>query len=47
MAKTSKIAANDRRRLVVARYAQRRAALKEVLRTGTDAERAAIDLHPA
>ena len=41
MAKTSKIAANDRRRLVQARYAQRRAALKEVLRTGTDAERAA------
>ena len=36
MAKTSKVAANDRRRLVVARYAERRAALKQAVRTGTD-----------
>ncbi|KQS71520.1 30S ribosomal protein S14 [Modestobacter sp. Leaf380] len=41
MAKASKVAANDRRRLVVARYAERRAALKQVVRTGTDVERAA------
>ncbi|MET3961071.1 small subunit ribosomal protein S14 [Marmoricola sp. OAE513] len=33
MAKKSKIAANDRRRATVARYAERRADLKETLRT--------------
>jgi small subunit ribosomal protein S14 len=32
MAKKSKIAANERRKLVVARYAERRAELKELLR---------------
>ncbi|MDT7705531.1 MAG: hypothetical protein QOG20_1138, partial [Pseudonocardiales bacterium] len=32
MAKTSKIAANERRKVVVARYAERRAALKVVVR---------------
>ncbi|KQS54789.1 30S ribosomal protein S14 [Geodermatophilus sp. Leaf369] len=41
MAKTSKIAKNDQRRLVVARYAERRAALKETVRTGSPEERAA------
>ena len=41
MAKKSKIAANERRRVVVARYAHRRAELKEVVRTGTPEERAA------
>ncbi len=41
MAKTSKIAKNDQRREVVARYAQRRAALKDTVRTGTPHERAA------
>ncbi|MEV5743885.1 30S ribosomal protein S14 [Microbispora rosea] len=40
MAKKSKIAANERRRAVVARYAQRRAELKKVVRTGTPDERA-------
>ncbi|MFI9574333.1 30S ribosomal protein S14 [Microbispora rosea] len=40
MAKKSKIAANERRRAVVARYAQRRAELKKVVRTGTPEERA-------
>ncbi|MEU7888778.1 30S ribosomal protein S14 [Microbispora bryophytorum] len=40
MAKKSKIAANERRRAVVARYAQRRAELKEVVRTGAPEERA-------
>lgn len=32
MAKKSKIAANERRRATVARYAERRAALKEIIR---------------
>ncbi len=41
MAKTSKIARNEQRRLVVARYAARRAELKEQVRTGDDAQRAA------
>ncbi|MEU6431149.1 30S ribosomal protein S14 [Microbispora sp. NPDC046973] len=40
MAKKSKIAANERRKAVVARYAQRRAELKQVVRTGTPKERA-------
>ncbi|WP_066370857.1 30S ribosomal protein S14 [Herbidospora mongoliensis] len=35
MAKKSKIAANERRRAVVARYAARRAELKELIRTGS------------
>lgn len=33
MAKTSKIAKNDRRREIVARYAERRAELKEIIRS--------------
>ncbi|MFB9904583.1 30S ribosomal protein S14 [Allokutzneria oryzae] len=33
MAKKSKIARNERRRVVVARYAERRAELKEILRS--------------
>lgn len=41
MAKTSKIVKNEQRRRIVARYAQRRAALKETIRTGTLEERAA------
>lgn len=42
MAKTSKIVANERRKRVVARYAERRAALKEAARTAsTPAERRA------
>ncbi|MBE3014013.1 30S ribosomal protein S14 [Microbispora sp. NEAU-D428] len=41
MAKKSKIAANERRKAVVARYAQRRAELKKIARTGTPEERAA------
>lgn len=41
MAKTSKIAKNEQRRKTVARYAERRAALKETIRTGTPEERAA------
>jgi small subunit ribosomal protein S14 len=40
MAKTSKIAKNEQRRKTVARYAERRAALKETIRTGTPEERA-------
>ncbi|TDC11054.1 30S ribosomal protein S14 [Nonomuraea longispora] len=40
MAKKSKIAANERRKAVVARYAERRAELKEIIRTGTSQERA-------
>ncbi|MEU8057251.1 30S ribosomal protein S14 [Microbispora bryophytorum] len=40
MARKSKIAANERRKAVVARYAQRRAELKEVVRTGAPEERA-------
>ena len=38
MAKTSKIAANERRRSTVARQAARRAELKEVVRTAATAE---------
>ncbi|WP_055701013.1 MULTISPECIES: 30S ribosomal protein S14 [Streptomyces] len=43
MAKKSRIAKNEKRRLVVARYAARRAVLKEIIRRtgGTDAERLA------
>ena len=43
MAKRSKIVRNERRREVVARYAARRAELKEILRrpSSTDAERLA------
>ncbi len=41
MAKQSKIAANERRRLVVDRHAKRRAELKEIIRTGAPPERAA------
>jgi small subunit ribosomal protein S14 len=40
MAKKSKIAANERRKAVVQRYAARRAELKEIVRTGTPQERA-------
>ncbi|WP_043629033.1 30S ribosomal protein S14 [Nonomuraea candida] len=40
MAKKSKIAANERRKAVVARHAGRRAELKEIIRTGTPQERA-------
>ncbi|MFB4279569.1 MULTISPECIES: 30S ribosomal protein S14 [unclassified Nonomuraea] len=40
MAKKSKIAANERRKAVVARHAERRAELKELVRTGTPQERA-------
>ncbi|GAA2896749.1 30S ribosomal protein S14 [Streptosporangium fragile] len=40
MAKKSKIAANERRKAVVARHAGRRAELKEIIRTGTAEERA-------
>ncbi|GII59571.1 30S ribosomal protein S14 [Planotetraspora thailandica] len=39
MAKKSKIAANERRKTIVLRYADRRAALKEVVRTGSPEER--------
>ncbi|MBP2707871.1 30S ribosomal protein S14 [Microbispora sp. RL4-1S] len=39
MAKKSKIAANERRRAVVARHAERRAELKEIIRTGTPEQR--------
>lgn len=35
MAKKSKIAANERRKRVVIRYAERRAELKEIIRTGS------------
>lgn len=38
MAKKSKIAANERRRQVVARYASRRAELKETIRTAPTAQ---------
>lgn len=43
MAKTSKIAANERRRQVVARYAERRAQLKDTIRSpaSTPQEKAA------
>ncbi|GGT04030.1 30S ribosomal protein S14 [Planobispora rosea] len=40
MAKKSKIAANERRKAIVARHAERRAELKEAVRTGTPEERA-------
>ncbi|MER6943023.1 30S ribosomal protein S14 [Nonomuraea sp. NPDC000554] len=39
MAKTSKIAANERRKNVVLRYAARRAELKELIRTGSPEQR--------
>lgn len=38
MAKTSKVVANERRRRTVARYAARRAELKEAVRTARTAE---------
>ncbi|MGB0190568.1 MAG: 30S ribosomal protein S14 [Nocardioides sp.] len=38
MAKRSKIAANERRQQVVARYAERRAALKETIRSAATPE---------
>ena len=38
MAKTSKIVKNDRRREIVARHAERRAALKEAVRTAATPE---------
>ncbi|MBX7448454.1 30S ribosomal protein S14 [Mycolicibacterium sp. 3033] len=41
MAKKSKVVADTRRREVVARYAERRAELKEIIRTGGPQERAA------
>ncbi|WP_214110767.1 30S ribosomal protein S14 [Acrocarpospora catenulata] len=41
MAKKSKIAANERRKVIVARHAARRTELKEVIRTGTPEQRAA------
>lgn len=43
MAKTSKIVKNAKRRAIVARYAERRAELKEIIRSpaSTDAQRAA------
>ena len=41
MAKKSKIAANERRIAVVLHYAERRAELKEIIRTGTPAAREA------
>ncbi|GIH64548.1 30S ribosomal protein S14 [Microbispora siamensis] len=40
MAKKSKIAANERRKATVARHAERRAELKEIIRTGTLRQRA-------
>ncbi|GAA3446362.1 30S ribosomal protein S14 [Planomonospora venezuelensis] len=40
MAKKSKIATNERRKVIVARHAERRAELKEIIRTGTPEERA-------
>jgi small subunit ribosomal protein S14 len=41
MAKKSKIAKNEQRRRTVARYADRRAELKEIIRRGNPEERAA------
>ncbi|WP_111511396.1 30S ribosomal protein S14 [Mycobacterium kyogaense] len=41
MAKKSKIVADARRREIVARYAERRAELKEIIRIGGPQERAA------
>jgi small subunit ribosomal protein S14 len=40
MAKRGKIEANERRKIVVIRYAERRAALKQIIRTGSPDERA-------
>jgi small subunit ribosomal protein S14 len=40
MAKKSKIAANERRKVVVIRHSERRAVLKEIIRTGSPDERA-------
>ena len=40
MAKKSKIVKNEQRRAMVARYAERRAELKEIIRHGTPEERA-------
>ncbi|GAA3647604.1 30S ribosomal protein S14 [Nonomuraea antimicrobica] len=40
MAKKSKIAANERRKAVVARHAERRAELKAIIRTGSPEQRA-------
>ncbi|MEU6408099.1 30S ribosomal protein S14 [Microbispora sp. NPDC046933] len=40
MAKKSKIAANERRKATVARHAERRTELKEIIRTGTPRQRA-------
>ncbi|GGK71141.1 30S ribosomal protein S14 [Sphaerisporangium melleum] len=39
MAKTSKIAANERRKAVVLRHAARRAELKKIIRAGTPEQR--------
>ena len=41
MAKKSKIARNEQRRAIVARYAERRAELKEQIRSGDPAQREA------
>jgi small subunit ribosomal protein S14 len=41
MAKKSKIAKNEQRRAMVARYAERRAELKDTIRRGTPDQRAA------
>jgi len=41
MAKKSKIAKNEQRRLMVARYAERRAELKDTIRRGTPEQQAA------
>ncbi|MEW5810747.1 MAG: 30S ribosomal protein S14 [Actinomycetota bacterium] len=41
MAKKSKIVQNDRRREIVARYAERRAELKKIIRTGAPEEKVA------
>jgi len=48
MAKKSKIVKNDRRREIVARYAERRAELKEIIRapSSTDERRAAAHGRP-
>jgi small subunit ribosomal protein S14 len=41
MAKKSKIVKNEQRRVIVARYAPRRAELKEIIRSSTGEQRAA------
>ncbi len=46
MAKQSKIAANERRKRVVARHAERRRELKEVVRTASDAEQRDAAVRP-